>query len=64
MNNAVDVIVVGGGIGGLANAYALSRQGLKVRLLERSREFGRSGPACRSPRTAPGSSTSGACWRR
>lgn len=42
-NNDVDVIVVGGGIGGLANAYALSRQGLKVRLLERASQFGEVG---------------------
>lgn len=42
-NHKPDVIVVGGGIGGLANAYALSRLGLKVRLLERAREFGEVG---------------------
>jgi salicylate hydroxylase len=35
-----DVIIVGGGIGGLAAAYALSREGLQVRLLERAPEFG------------------------
>jgi salicylate hydroxylase len=38
-----DVIVVGGGIGGLSAAYALGRQGLAVRVLERSREFGEVG---------------------
>jgi 3-hydroxybenzoate 6-monooxygenase len=38
-----DVIVVGGGIGGLSAAYALSRQGLAVRVLERSSEFGEVG---------------------
>jgi len=38
-----DVIVVGGGIGGLSAAYALSRQGLAVRVLERSPEFGEVG---------------------
>ena len=38
-----DVIVVGGGIGGLSAAYALTRKGLKVRLLERSSEFGEVG---------------------
>jgi 3-hydroxybenzoate 6-monooxygenase len=38
-----DVIVVGGGIGGLSAAYALSRQGLGVRVLERSGEFGEVG---------------------
>ncbi|MGZ4623804.1 MAG: FAD-dependent monooxygenase [Blastococcus sp.] len=34
-----DVLVVGGGIGGLANAYALARLGRKVRVLERAAEF-------------------------
>jgi 2-polyprenyl-6-methoxyphenol hydroxylase-like FAD-dependent oxidoreductase len=43
INQDVDVIVVGGGIGGLANAYALGRQGLRVRLLERAKEFGEVG---------------------
>jgi salicylate hydroxylase len=38
-----DVIVVGGGIGGLSAACALSRQGLAVRVLERSSEFGEVG---------------------
>jgi salicylate hydroxylase len=38
-----DVIVVGGGIGGLSAAFALSRKGLKVRVLERSKEFGEVG---------------------
>jgi 3-hydroxybenzoate 6-monooxygenase len=38
-----DVIVVGGGIGGLSAAFALSRKGLRVRLLERSAEFGEVG---------------------
>jgi 3-hydroxybenzoate 6-monooxygenase len=38
-----DVIVVGGGIGGLSAAHALSRQGLAVRVLERAREFGEVG---------------------
>ncbi|HET9648712.1 MAG TPA: FAD-dependent oxidoreductase, partial [Microlunatus sp.] len=43
INQDVDVTVVGGGIGGLANAYALGRQGLRVRLLERAKEFGEVG---------------------
>lgn len=34
-----DVIVVGGGIGGLSAAYALARKGLRVRVLERAKEF-------------------------
>ena len=38
-----DVLIVGGGIGGLANALALTRKGLRVRLLERAPEFGEVG---------------------
>ncbi|WP_243722563.1 FAD-dependent oxidoreductase [Actinomadura sp. 7K507] len=38
-----DVLIVGGGIGGLGAAYALARRGLAVRLLERSAEFGEVG---------------------
>ncbi|GAA1816385.1 FAD-dependent oxidoreductase [Actinomadura chokoriensis] len=38
-----DVIVVGGGIGGLGAAYALARRGLAVRLLEKSDSFGEVG---------------------
>ena len=38
-----DVIVVGGGIGGLSAAYALARKGLSVRVLERSADFGEVG---------------------
>ena len=38
-----DVIVVGGGIGGLNAAYALTRKGLRVRVLERAKEFGEVG---------------------
>lgn len=38
-----DVIVVGGGIGGLSAAFALTRKGLRVRLLERAAEFGEVG---------------------
>ena len=34
-----DVIVVGGGIGGLSAAFALTRKGVNVRVLERSAEF-------------------------
>jgi len=38
-----DAIVVGGGIGGLSAAFALARKGLRVRVLERSAEFGEVG---------------------
>ena len=38
-----DVLVIGGGIGGLSAAFALTRQGLRVRLLERAAEFGEVG---------------------
>ncbi|MGY1770446.1 FAD-dependent monooxygenase [Blastococcus sp. SYSU D00813] len=43
MGPGPDVLVVGGGIGGLANALALTREGLRVRLLERAAEFGEVG---------------------
>jgi salicylate hydroxylase len=39
----VDVIIVGGGIGGLSAATALTRKGLRVRLYERSSAFGEVG---------------------
>jgi 3-hydroxybenzoate 6-monooxygenase len=39
----VDVIIVGGGIGGLSAAFALTRKGLSVRVLERAAEFGEVG---------------------
>ncbi|MFE1954312.1 FAD-dependent oxidoreductase [Streptomyces sp. NPDC059524] len=38
-----DVLVVGGGIGGLSTAYALSRHGLRVRVLEQAPEYGEVG---------------------
>lgn len=38
-----DVIVVGGGIGGLGAAFSLTRRGLRVRLLERAPAFGEVG---------------------
>ena len=34
-----DVVVVGGGIGGLANALALTRAGHRIRVLERAPAF-------------------------
>ncbi len=39
----VDVVIVGGGIGGLANACALARSGRSVRVLERAPAFGEIG---------------------
>ncbi|WP_030937128.1 FAD-dependent oxidoreductase [Streptomyces sp. NRRL S-646] len=38
-----DVLVIGGGIGGLSAALALTRQGLRVRLYEQAAEFGEVG---------------------
>ncbi|MEU8178771.1 FAD-dependent monooxygenase [Microbispora hainanensis] len=38
-----DVLIAGGGIGGLSAAFALAREGLRVRVLEQSREFGEVG---------------------
>ena len=40
---ATDVVVVGGGIGGLATAYALTRKGLRVTVLEQASQFGEVG---------------------
>ena len=40
---SVDVLVVGGGIGGLATGYALASAGHTVRLLERAQQFGEVG---------------------
>lgn len=42
-SDPADVIVVGGGIGGLSTAFALTREGLTVRVLERAKEFGEVG---------------------
>lgn len=42
-SNGPDVVIVGGGIGGLANALALTQKGLRVRVLERAPEFGEVG---------------------
>lgn len=38
-----DVVIVGGGIGGLSTAFALTRTGLRVRVLEQAKEFGEVG---------------------
>ena len=40
---SVDALVVGGGIGGLAAAFALTRKGFRVRVLERASQFGEVG---------------------
>ncbi len=40
MNTNPDVLIVGGGLGGLATATALARQGRSVTVLERSRHLG------------------------
>ena len=63
-NSSSDVLVVGGGIGGLANALALTRKGLRVRLLERAPAFGEVGAGMQISPAAPASSTPGACSAR
>ncbi|AVH23431.1 FAD-dependent monooxygenase [Nocardia cyriacigeorgica] len=42
-DSAPDVLIVGGGIGGLGAAYALARQGLAIRVMEQAPEFGEVG---------------------
>ena len=42
-NNNLPILIAGGGIGGLAAAYALARKGFSVRLLEQAQEFGEIG---------------------
>ena len=46
--SANPVLVVGGGIGGLTTALALSRKGIPVRVLEQAAEFRKSAPAFNS----------------
>ncbi|WP_043841824.1 FAD-dependent oxidoreductase [Amycolatopsis taiwanensis] len=41
--NRADVLVIGGGIGGLSAALALTRKGLRVRVYEKAPEFGEVG---------------------
>lgn len=43
MTEHTDVLIVGGGIGGLSAAYALAREGIRVRVLERATAFGEVG---------------------
>ncbi|MBY8861901.1 FAD-dependent oxidoreductase [Nocardia sp. CA2R105] len=38
-----DVVIIGGGIGGLSTAFALARLGLRIRVLEQAKEFGEVG---------------------
>ena len=45
--NAVEIIVIGGGIGGLTAALALAQGGHRVQVLERAARFARPGPALR-----------------
>ena len=46
----VDVVIVGGGIAGCMAALALGRQGIKVRVLEKSSQIGRNGAEFLKPR--------------
>ena len=43
MNNALPILVAGGGIGGLAAALALRQQGFKVKVLEQASQIGEIG---------------------
>ena len=43
MGNIEEVIVVGGGIGGLAAAYGIAKLGKKVTVLEQAPQFGEVG---------------------
>ncbi|MGF6272655.1 2-polyprenyl-6-methoxyphenol hydroxylase-like FAD-dependent oxidoreductase [Massilia sp. UYP11] len=42
-NSELSIVIVGGGIGGMAAALALSRQGIRITLLEQSAEIGEIG---------------------
>src|SRR5262245_55640935 len=42
-NDDLPILIAGGGIGGLAAAYALAHKGFAVRLLEQAQEFGEIG---------------------
>ena len=58
----MDILVVGGGIGGLTAALALARDGHQVRVLEKAARFAELGPACSSRPTRPGYWPGWACW--
>jgi hypothetical protein len=45
--NAVEIVVIGGGIGGLTAALALAQGGHRVQVLERAARFAQPGPALR-----------------
>ena len=41
--NSKEILIAGGGIGGLATALALAKRGLRARVMERAPEFGEIG---------------------
>ena len=59
-----EILVIGGGIGGLAAALAISRSGRQVRLLERSDQFGEIGAGIQLGPTQPAFWTGWACSAR
>ena len=65
MSQNLPVLVAGGGIGGLAAALALSRQGLAVKVLEQAAEIGEIGAGIQlGPNAfAPSTPWASASWR-
>src|SRR5580692_7533938 len=45
--SAVEIVVIGGGVGGLTAALALAQGGHRVQVLERASRFAQSGPGLR-----------------